>query len=80
MGSSWPFGLPHKYNYDFAFHEFFWNQGKLICSLGPTVDDFRVAVDLISSGVIAVAISYAHLFHSTARRRHSHSSRIALTE
>ena len=56
------FGLPHKYNYDFAFHEFFWNEGRLICSLGPTVDDFRVAVDLISNGVIAVAPLVTHTF------------------
>jgi len=56
------FGLPHKYNYDFAFHEFFWNEGRLICSLGPTVEDFRVAVDLISNGVIAVAPLITHTF------------------
>jgi threonine dehydrogenase-like Zn-dependent dehydrogenase len=61
-GTLLAFGLPHKYNYDFAFHEFFWNEGRLICSLGPTVEDFRVAVDLISNGVIAVAPLVTHTF------------------
>lgn len=61
-GTLLAFGLPHKYNYDFDFHEFFWNEGRLICSLGPTVDDFRVAVDMISNGVIAVAPLVTHTF------------------
>ena len=61
-GTLLAFGLPHKYNYDFAFHDFFWNEGQLICSLGPTVDDFRVAVDLISNGVIDVAPLVTHTF------------------
>ena len=61
-GTLLAFGLPHKYNYDFAFHDFFWNEGQLICSLGPTVDDFRVAVDLISNGVIDVAPLLTHTF------------------
>ena len=56
------FGLPHKYNYDFAFHEFFWNEGRLICSLGPTVDDFRVAVDMIANGVLDVESIVTHSF------------------
>ena len=34
----------------------------MICSLGPTVDDFRVAVDLISNGVIDVAPLVTHTF------------------
>jgi len=61
-GTLLAFGLPHKYNYDFAFHDFFWNEGQLICSLGPTVDDFRVAIDLISTGVISVAPLVTHTF------------------
>ena len=61
-GTLLAFGLPHKYNYDFAFHDFFWNEGQLICSLGPTVDDFRAAVDLISNGVIDVAPLVTHTF------------------
>jgi len=56
------FGLPHKYNYEFALHEFFWNEGRLICSLGPTVDDFRAAVDMISNGIINVAPLVTHAF------------------
>ena len=61
-GTLLAFGLPHKYNYDFAFHDFFWNEGRLVCSLGPTVDDFRVAVEMISSGVISVAPLVTHSF------------------
>ncbi|HEV8366423.1 MAG TPA: zinc-binding dehydrogenase [Pyrinomonadaceae bacterium] len=61
-GTLLAFGLPHRYNYDFAFHEFFWNEGRLICSLGPTVDDFRAAVDMISNGVIDVAPLVTHTF------------------
>ncbi|HJX91953.1 MAG TPA: hypothetical protein VJ372_15740, partial [Pyrinomonadaceae bacterium] len=61
-GTLLAFGLPHKYTYEFAFHEFFWNEGRLICSLGPTVDDFRVAADMISNGVISVAPLITHTF------------------
>jgi len=61
-GTLLAFGLPHKYQYDFAFHEFFWNEGRLICSLGPTVDDFRIAVDLIASQVIDVGLLVTHNF------------------
>lgn len=61
-GTLLAFGLPHKLNYDFAFHDFFWNEGRLICSLGPTVDDFRDAVDMISNGVIPVAPLVTHTF------------------
>jgi threonine dehydrogenase-like Zn-dependent dehydrogenase len=61
-GTLLAFGLPHKYSYDFAIHDFFWNEGQLICSFGPTVDDFRVAVDLISNGVIDVAPLVTHTF------------------
>ena len=61
-GTLLAFGLPHKHNYDFGFHEFFWNEGRLICSLGPTVDDFRAAVDMISNGVIDVAPLVTHTF------------------
>jgi threonine dehydrogenase-like Zn-dependent dehydrogenase len=80
-GTVLAFGLPHTYNYDFAFHEFFWNEGRLICSLGPTLDDFRAAVDMISNGVIAVAPLVTHsFFHLVARRKHSQSSLIAAME
>jgi len=61
-GTLLAFGLPHKFNYDFAFHDFFWNEGRLICSLGPTVDDFRTAVEMISTGVISVAPLVTHTF------------------
>jgi len=61
-GTLMAFGLPHKLIYDFAFHEFFWNEGRLICSLGPTVDDFRKAVELISRGLIDVSPMVTHKF------------------
>ncbi len=61
-GTLLAFGLPHKYNYDFAFHEFFWNEGRLICSLGPTVNDFRVAVEMIANCVIDVETLVTHTF------------------
>jgi threonine dehydrogenase-like Zn-dependent dehydrogenase len=61
-GTLLAFGVPHKTIYDFAFHEFFWNEGRLICSLGPTVDDFSKAVDLISSGSIEVSPLATHTF------------------
>jgi len=61
-GTLLAFGLPHKYSYDFAFHDFFWNEGRLICSLGPTVDDFRIAVDMISNSMISVAPLLTHTF------------------
>lgn len=56
------FGLPRTYNYEFAFHEFFWNELRLICSLGPTVDDFRAAIKLISNGTIDVTPIVTHTF------------------
>jgi L-iditol 2-dehydrogenase len=56
------FGLPHKYSYDFDFHEFFWNEGRLICSLGPTVEDFRVAIEMIASKVFDVGPLVTHTF------------------
>jgi len=61
-GTLLAFGLPHKYNYEFAFHDFFWNEGRLICSLGPTVEDFRDAVNMIAGGVIDVAPLVTHTF------------------
>lgn len=61
-GTVLAFGLPHQYNYDLDFHEFFWNEGRLICSLGPTVGDFRTSVDLIANGVIDVEPLVTHTF------------------
>ena len=56
------FGLPHKYSYNLAFNEFFWNEGRLICSLGPTVEDFRTAADLIANNLIDVSPLITHTF------------------
>jgi len=61
-GTVMAFGLPHQFNYDFPFHEFFWNEGRLLCSLGPTLDDFRTAVEMISNDVINVAPLVTHTF------------------
>jgi len=56
------FGVPSKFNYEFAFHEFFNNEGRLICSVGPTVEDLRAAVEMISNAVIDVAPLVTHTF------------------
>jgi threonine dehydrogenase-like Zn-dependent dehydrogenase len=61
-GTLLAFGLPHKHTYEFAFHEFFWNEGRLICSLGPTVDDFRLAVDMIANGLTDIGLLVTHTF------------------
>jgi threonine dehydrogenase-like Zn-dependent dehydrogenase len=61
-GTLLSFGLPHKYKYNLAFNEFFWNEGRLICSLGPTVEDFRIAVDLIANKLIDVSPLVTHTF------------------
>ena len=61
-GTLLSFGLPHKYEYNLALHEFFWNEGRLICSLGPTVEDFRIAVDLIANKRIDVSPLITHTF------------------
>jgi threonine dehydrogenase-like Zn-dependent dehydrogenase len=51
-----------KYKYNLAFNEFFWNEGRLISSLGPTVEDFRIAVDLIANKSIDVSSLITHAF------------------
>lgn len=60
-GTLLAFGVPHHYNYDFAFHDFFFNEGRLINSLGPNVQhDFPIAVDMIASGAIDVEPLVTH--------------------
>ena len=61
-GTLLSFGLPHKYKYNLAFNEFFWNEGRLISSLDPTVEDFRIAVDLIANKRIDVSPLITHAF------------------
>jgi alcohol dehydrogenase len=57
------FGLPHTYNYDFAFHDFFWGERRLITTVGPNVQlDFPIAVEMIASGMIDVAPLLTHSF------------------
>lgn len=56
------FGVPHRYSYDFDFHDFFFNEGRLITSLGPDVQhDFSLAVEMIASGAIDVAPLVTHV-------------------
>ena len=59
-GTLLAFGLPSRLKYDFNIHDFFWNEGRLICSLGPTLDDFHTAVKMISDGAIDVGPLVTH--------------------
>lgn len=62
-GTLLAFGVPHRTHYDFAFRDFFFNEGRLINSIGPNVQhDFPIAVELISSGTIDVRPMVTHSF------------------
>lgn len=55
------FGVPQMHSYDFALHDFFFNEGRLINSVGPNVQhDFPIAVDLIATGAIDVTPLLTH--------------------
>jgi threonine dehydrogenase-like Zn-dependent dehydrogenase len=55
------FGVPRMQGHDFALHDFFWNEGRLITSVGPNVQhDFPIAVELIASGAIDVTPLLTH--------------------
>jgi threonine dehydrogenase-like Zn-dependent dehydrogenase len=57
------FGVPHRANYDFAFRSFFFNEGRLINSIGPDVQhDFPIAVELVATGAIDVGPLVTHHF------------------
>lgn len=57
------FGLPHRNNYDFALHDFFYKEGRLINSVGPNVQhDFPIAVEMIANGMIDVTPLLTHHF------------------
>jgi threonine dehydrogenase-like Zn-dependent dehydrogenase len=62
-GTLLAFGVPHRTHYDFAFRDFFFNEGRLINSIGPNVQhDFPIAVELISSGTLDVRPLITHSF------------------
>jgi alcohol dehydrogenase len=57
------FGVPESSNYDFAFRDFFYNEGRLVGSVGPDVQhDFPIAVEMIATGVIDVGPLVTHRF------------------
>lgn len=57
------FGVPHRARCDFPLRDFFFNEGQLICSVGPDVQhDFGIAVELVSRGAIDVKPLVTHQF------------------
>jgi alcohol dehydrogenase len=57
------FGLPNRYIFNVAIHEFFYKEAHLIGCIGPDVQqDFRLAVELIASGTIDVRPRITHKF------------------
>ena len=62
-GTVLAFGVPHTPRCDFDFREFFFNEGRLINSIGPDVQhDFPIAVELVASGAIDVRPLVTHHF------------------
>ncbi len=60
-GTLLAFGVPHAHRCDFAFHNFFHKEGRLITSVGPDVQkDFPLAVEMITTGVIDVTPLITH--------------------
>jgi threonine dehydrogenase-like Zn-dependent dehydrogenase len=57
------FGLPNRYTFNIAIHEFFYKEAHLIGCVGPDVQhDFPIAVDLIATGAIDVKPLITHKF------------------
>jgi len=57
------FGVPNRYTFNIAIHEFFYKEAHLIGCVGPDVqDDFPLAVDLITTGAIDVRPLITHKF------------------
>jgi threonine 3-dehydrogenase len=57
------FGLPNRYTFNVAIHEFFYKEAHLIGCVGPDVQhDFPIAVELIATGVIDVKPLITHKF------------------
>ncbi|MCC2672625.1 MAG: tdh 2 [Armatimonadetes bacterium] len=62
-GTVLAFGVPHSTHFDFAFRSFFFNEGRMINSIGPDVQyDFPIAVDMVASGAIDVSPLITHTF------------------
>jgi L-iditol 2-dehydrogenase len=62
-GTVLAFGVPHVDQYEVAYRELFWNEGRLICSIGPDVQvEFPIAIDLIAGGTIDVSPIVTHHF------------------
>ena len=57
------FGLPNRYTFNVAIHEFFYKEAHLIGCVGPEVQhDFPIAVELIATRVIDVKPLITHKF------------------
>jgi threonine dehydrogenase-like Zn-dependent dehydrogenase len=57
------FGLPNRFTFNIAIHEFFYKEAHLIGCVGPDVqDDFPIAVELIATGAIDVKPLITHKF------------------
>src|SRR5689334_4889191 len=57
------FGLPNRYTFNVAIHEFFYKETHLIGCVGPDVQlDFPLAVELIATGAIDVTPLITHKF------------------
>jgi len=57
------FGLPNRYTFNVAIHEFFYKEAHMINCVGPDVQhDFPLAVELIAMGVIDVRPLITHKF------------------
>lgn len=69
-GTLLAFGVPHSHMCEFAFHNFFHNEGRLIASVGPDVQkDFSLAVEMITGGVIDVSPLITHRIPFTAAQQ-----------
>ena len=57
------FGLPNRFTFNIAIHEFFYKEAHLIGCVGPDVQqDFPIAVELIATGAIDVKPLITHKF------------------
>jgi threonine dehydrogenase-like Zn-dependent dehydrogenase len=62
-GTLLAFGIPHRAQYDFAFRDFFVNEGRLINSVGPDVQkEFPIAVELVATGAVNVGPLITHTY------------------
>ena len=57
------FGLPNRYRFNVAIHDFFYKEAQLISCVGPDVQhDFPIAVEMIATGIIDVKPLITHKF------------------